>query len=183
MLGFVIGAACLLGLVAMWRRGPRACGAGHGWGGPFGHAHAFHGLHGFHGCSGRSGRGPRGGFGRRTFSHWLFERLETTPGQEKVILGVLSDLWESGAKLRAEAHRSRTDLAHVLRGAAFDETHLGELFARHDGAIEAARKDLVGAIAKVHDVLDERQRARLADLIERGGPFWTRRHGPYRDAA
>jgi hypothetical protein len=47
----------------------------------------------------------------------------------------------------------------------------GELYARHDRAIEDLRKAFVGATAKIHDALDERQRARLADLIESGPRF------------
>jgi hypothetical protein len=50
------------------------------------------------------------------------------------------------------------------------------MFARHDTTLETLRKAGMGALAKVHDALDERQRARLADMIESGpgyfrGPF------------
>jgi hypothetical protein len=59
-----------------------------------------------------------------------------------------------------------------MRSPAVDEVLFGEMFARHDAALEALRKAGVGAIAKVHDALDERQRARLADMIEAGPGFF-----------
>ena len=49
---------------------------------------------------------------------------------------------------------------------------------RHRG-LEELRKAFVGAGARIHEALDERQRARLADLIEKGprwfGRSWARR--------
>ena len=52
---------------------------------------------------------------------------------------------------------------------------MGSLFATHDELLEQARKAFVGALAKVHDVLDVEQRRRLARLLTR-----TRGFGPYR---
>jgi hypothetical protein len=59
-----------------------------------------------------------------------------------------------------------------MRSQAFDEVLFGELFARHDSAMEAFRKAAFSALAKVHEALDERQRARLAELIESGPRFF-----------
>ena len=69
---------------------------------------------------------------------------------------------------RGELRRSRADLARAIRGPNFDEVLFGELFARHDEVIETMRKSVFGAMARVHETLDEHQRARLADLIESG---------------
>jgi hypothetical protein len=114
----------------------------------------------------------------------LFERLETTPGQEKVILEAADELHDAASKLKDEMRGTRADVARVVRGPAFDETLLGDVFSRHDSAIESVRKSAVGAIAKVHDALDERQRQRLADLIESGPGFGRRwSGGPYRSAS
>jgi hypothetical protein len=57
---------------------------------------------------------------------------------------------------------------------------LGELFARHDTELESLRKAFVGLTAKVHDALDDKQRSRLADIVEAGPRFF--RHGPFREA-
>lgn len=171
MLGFLVGTACLIGLVKVLRAGRRggACG-GRGWSG-------HHGHHGWKGGGwGRSARG--GGFWLRG----LFERLDTSPGQEKVIKQSVEELFDAGRGVRGELEQSRRDLAAALRSGVIDETAMGELFARHDDKLREARKTLVGSLAKVNDALDETQRKQLADLLERGlggfGRFGG--DGPYR---
>ena len=65
-----------------------------------------------------------------------------------------------------------------MRGDAFDETVMGEVLSRQDDALDKLKKAMVGTLAKIHAVLDERQRARLADFIESGPRRgWG---GPYR---
>jgi uncharacterized membrane protein len=109
--------------------------------------------------------------------HGLFRRLETTPGQEKVILSAIDEVREAARKARGEARSSRKDVASAMRAPAFDEVLFGEMFGRHDTEMTELRKAVVGAFAKVHDALDEKQRARLADLIENGPGFF--RGGPW----
>jgi uncharacterized membrane protein len=161
MLGFVIGTACLIGLVKVLR-----AGRGGRWG-----------MHrGF-------GRGwGRRGFGPRAMLRGLFERLDTSPSQEKVITQAAGEIMDANGPLRDELHATRREVARALRAPALDEVALGELFARHDEVLRDLRKRSVGALARVHDALDDRQRAALADLLEGGhrrvvsrGPL-----GPYR---
>ena len=183
MLGFVIGTLCLVGLVKTlrWGRHGGGCGYGHhrgwgrrGWGGGFG----GHGHHGDHGDFGYGGFGEGGGWGGPSvFLRMLFRRLETTPGQEKAIVAAYEEMREATREARGELRTTRADLAKAMRGPAIDEVLFGEMFSRHDAAMEKLRKASIGAIAKVHDALDEKQRARFADLIEsgpggfRGGPW------------
>lgn len=154
MIGFVIGTACLIGLIMTLKQGRHACGARCG---------------AWHHHDGRRGFGFGGhGFRRRWFFSFLFDRLDTTPAQEKVIVAAIDELREAADAQRSELRRTRADIAAATRSESFDETRLGELFARHDVAIEALRRATVGALGKVHAVLDERQREQLADLIETG---------------
>ncbi len=189
MLGFLIGTACLIGLIKTLRHGGcgyrayNRCGA---WGPGYGGC-GFHGYGDFGGPGpwGRRGpwgqRGPWGGFapfagrghhgyGGPFFLRAILERLEVRPEQEKVIHEAMDELRETARKHRDEIKKSRADIAKAMRSSSFDEVLLGELFSRHDTAIEALRKAFVGAMARVHDTLDERQRAQVADLIE-SGPF------------
>lgn len=180
MLGFLIGTACLIGLIKTLRWGRH--GHGHGYGG---------------GCGGGGGYGrrrwsgggwgdqePRGGWGGGGWGggpsvmlRGLFHRLETTPGQEKAIMAAFDEMREATSAARGELRTSRADIAKVMRSPAVDEVLFGEMFARHDTELETIRKAGIGAIAKVHDALDEKQRARLADLIESGPGFF--RGGPW----
>ena len=149
MFGFLFGTACLAGFLYNLRRGP--------W---------------------RHGR--RGGPGRwswRARLRWLFERLDTSPGQEKVIVQAADELTEAAEKLRGELGATRTAIAQSLRGEAFDAAALRELDARHDALIDELRKTLRGSLAKVHEAMDARQRRELADLIEHGWGHGRRGYG------
>jgi len=113
------------------------------------------------------------GFGRGFVLGAVLDRIGATPVQERTIRAAFEEF-------RAEAKRAgggegkqlRKDMASALRKPAFDEVLLGELFARHDRALEDVRKAFVGLMAKTHDALDEEQRGRLAELVEKGPRFW-----------
>ena len=102
----------------------------------------------------------------------LIGRLQATPDQERVIRGELEQLFEQARGMRSELTLSRDDVARAMRAESFDEEVMGESFARQDDKITELRKAFVGALAQIHDVLDEHQRRRLAELVERGGPPW-----------
>jgi hypothetical protein len=162
------------------------CGAGwQGRGGWYGHGYgpevddgadeSFGGDFG-----GRFGGGQhwmRGGFGRGYFMRVLSDRLDATPAQEKVIRDATEEFRETVSKLRGEGRKTRADVASTFRKGHFDEVLFGEVFARHDRGIEEVRKAFVGMGARIHDALDERQRAELADLIEAGPAGWRPRWG------
>ena len=185
MIGFLIGTACLIGLIRTLRGGHRRFGygyGGHGFGG--GGCHGGGDWHG-RGWGHRSHEGwdhdgdrewggppwarrggARGGFLLRMLS----ERLDATPAQEKVVAEALREIREAFMKHRGELSGSRADIAKAVRAEGFDEVLFGELFARQDLAIEDLRKTTMGAIGKVHEALEPEQRERLARIIE-GGSF------------
>jgi hypothetical protein len=144
MFGFFMGTACLVGLIAVARRG-----RGH------------HGHHGWHG---------RRGFGGRFFFHRVLDRLDTTPGQEKLIRTAIQDLKQEAWTLRSEVSGTRSELSAALRGPEVDKALIDRVFAKHDEVIEKLRASVLRATDQVHGTLDERQRAKLADLIE-SGPY------------
>jgi hypothetical protein len=104
----------------------------------------------------------------------LSAALDATPAQEKVIRAATDELGETASKLRGEGKRTRADLAAAFRKGQFDEVLLGELYARHDRSLEDLRKAFVGMGARIHEVLDEGQRERLATIIEEGPRGWRR---------
>ena len=60
-----------------------------------------------------------------------------------------------------------------MRGESFDATVMGELFGRHDEHLTEVRKAVMEALGRIHAVLDETQRERLAELLDRGaGGAW-----------
>jgi uncharacterized membrane protein len=189
MLGFLIGTVCLIALVKVARRG-RTWGYGSPWmthGGGCGGGSSW-------GAGGGRGRGRRrggwmgGGLGRNFFLRAAFERLDTSPGQEKAIRAALEELRVVARSVRADVASTRADIARAMRGDLLDEDALSDVSTRVTAAGEAMRAAAVGALAKVHAALDEQQRATLADLIESGPGFGGRGGyggfpgGPYRTA-
>lgn len=175
MIGFLIGTVCLIGLLKVVRHG-RGYGGCHGGG---------YGRHGGYGGGQEGGRGWRrggwgegGSFGPRMFLRSIFERLDTTPGQEKVIIAAMEELKDTARSIKSEAREARTDFAKAMRGESFDEVALGGATARVEGAVDSLRKAGISAFAKVHEALDDRQRQKLADIMESGPGFgrWGR-HG------
>lgn len=168
MLGFLFGTACLLGLIWTFKRGHHSGACGHGpW-------------------RGRRGWRDEGHFSDRSgpswMLRWLFERLDTTPGQEKVIRSAFEELLEKARGMKQTFKDSKGDVARAFRADDFNAEIFGDVFSRHDTAMDDLRKAVVGAFAKVHDVLDPAQRARLAELLESmPGRSW--RGGPYRSWA
>ena len=157
MFGFFFGTLCLIGLVRLvargrWRRR-------HGY---YGH---FHG-HGFY-----RGYGPRGAVNA------VLSRLDTAPGQEKVIHQALADFIEQARAQGREVRDTRRSVSEALRGERLDEARLNEVFGRHDAALDNVRRAGIDALRKVHEALDERQRKLLGDMLESGFGFGFGRHG------
>jgi len=195
MIGCVLATVGVIGLLRMAHHRWHGCGGGHrrwrhghhgGWGHHWGH-HRFGYPGEGEGFGPELGNdndlgdgfgpgapdGPRG-FGRRIVMRSVLDHLEATPAQERVIVAAAEEFRAEAAKFRGELRKSRGDIAGAFRKPSFDEVALGELYARHDTAIEGLRRAFVGLGAKVHDALEEKQRARLADIIE-SGPHFLRR--------
>jgi uncharacterized membrane protein len=178
MLGCIIGATVALGAAAYLVR-RRHCGYGyrhHGCG--RGHGRRFYGYgydHDHHGYE-RWGGGPGfRGWGPHAFVARIADRLDATREQEKVMHDAVRDLLDELRSLKDDAKNTRGDLAGAFGSERLDEERLGELFARHDDLMGNARKAFVAALAKIHEVLDPRQREQLARWLGRRGSF-----GPYR---
>ena len=155
MLGFIVGAVIAIGVVKMLRR----------------RGYCAHG-HGAYGTGyGAGGRGWRGFGGPRWWLRSLFERLGTTPGQEKAILGALDDLRASRAVVRDELKQTRAEVGQAISSGLVDDATLEDAFARHDRLLAQLRVSFVEALKKVTEVLDEQQRRMLAGLLQNRGWF------------
>lgn len=152
----------------------------HAWGGPMGGCHG-RGYGGWdqEGPGFRRGRGGWRGFGVRAVLRRMFERLDTTPGQEKVIVKAVEDLRESMGHAKDELKGSRSDFAAAFRNGLVDEASMADMFVKHDTVISETRRKVVEAVGRIHEALDDSQRNELADIIEKGPGFGG--HGPARN--
>jgi hypothetical protein len=169
------------------RWGGGGCGSGR-WGGHHGGRWGWHGHHHGHGegygAEGAEGGGYGPGHGMRRWAvSYLSRELDATPAQEKVIGAAFDEAFTAIRTARGEWSKVREDVAKAMAGESFDETAMGGAFARQDETIAQVRRAVTGALAKVHDALDARQRARLAEIMAQGprgfGAF-GRFGGPYR---
>jgi len=153
MLGLFIGTVCAVAVVKMLRRR-------HGYGG--------FGRHSWY-------RGPTRG--PRWLLRGFFERLDTTPGQEKAIVLAFEQLGGSRSAVREEIQRTREDLARAVAGGWIDDRTLEETFARHDRLLAQLRVAFVESLRAATEALDERQRKQVGHLIEGRAWSWGPRWG------
>lgn len=146
MFGFFVGAVSLFGLVRVLK----------------------HGHHGHFGHHGHHGGGPDSARRRRWMMRWLFQYLDTTPGQEKVFEAAAEDLEGRARQMREEFEQLRRDTSKAMRGEAFDAAAVRESFARQRAHLDTLEEAMVGHLGKAHEALDPDQRSRLAELIEEG---------------
>ena len=140
MFGFLIGTLSLIGLIKVVRHGG-------GWGDRGGWRHG----------------GPRNWMLRR-----LFQRLDTTPGQEKVIAQAFDSLHEKGRAIRDEAFRSRSTFGQAFKGEHFDSAAVNAAFEKQQAALDEMKKAMLEAMQSVHEALTPEQRAEAGDLLEFG---------------
>jgi Spy/CpxP family protein refolding chaperone len=165
----------VLGFIAA--RKARHCGrgglAGWGW-----HHHRCRGWHEHHG---RHGDGWHGHGGRRRGRwglHMALAHIDATPAQERALVAEVDKLHDRLHDARATLKDGRADLAAAVRGSTLDDAALGAVLGRVDGATGQARTALLDALRTIHGILDDKQRAELADLIDQG--WWRRGGSPYR---
>jgi hypothetical protein len=198
MIGFLIGTLCLIGLAKTVRRARygyygHGCG-GHGCGPSLGPSHGPWGHDPYRGPAHGPWGGPRHHRGWGNPNPWgapdaaqamdpaklwlrgLFERLGTTPGQERVILEAVTALRGQGTELRGAAESTGAAASKAFRADSFDVAVLGDAFAKQSMAVESAQKSVVEALHKVHEALDERQRRVLADMLDHGLDLFGRTH-------
>lgn len=152
-----------LGFFAM--RKARRCHGHHG-------GHGWRGWHHHHHHHGRHGR-------RRWMLHAALARIDASPAQERLIIAEIEKLEERVHGARRNLTDARGDLAAAVRNPVLDDAALGAVVGRVDASTGEVRAAMLESLRAIHATLDERQRAQLADLIDRrGGGSW--RTGPYR---
>jgi hypothetical protein len=108
----------------------------------------------------------------------LFRELDASPAQERAILAELEALEQRARGAAANLHGGKAELSAAIVGPELDEASLAAATARFDAATADVRDAGLGALRAIHALLDDGQRRRLAELMDRR-PWW-RGGGPYR---
>jgi len=155
------------GHVMSWWRAPQggwggwSCGPGGGgrhWGGG-------------HDRGDEEGEGPGfggGAFGVRRPLRFLAYKLELDERQVAELARVLGDLKTERAQGEVDRRRSLAGFADAVAGATFDEARAKESAALRVATAERLRDAVIAALGKLHALLDNDQRERLAYLIRTG---------------
>jgi Spy/CpxP family protein refolding chaperone len=163
MFGLIIGTLCLVALIGTVRRaryGYFAYGH-HGYGRGFGYGHGLRGHCGPWQMQRSRTRWPL---------RWIFERLDTTPGQEKAIAKSLEELRDNVREGRTEIVQARKEVAEALGGDVLDQDVMKGALDRVEGLLQKTRAELTQTLVEVHTALDGSQRKELAELIAGGWP-------------
>jgi len=142
---------------------------------------------------GRYGHRGYGGGPRRWMMRRLFQELDTTPGQEKVIAQATENAERVMWQAREQFFRSRSAYANAMRGETFDSAAVNESFEAQQASVDEVKKAVREGMQSIHEALTPEQRKRLGDLIEFGpramhgggcghGRFGHSHHHGYRPA-
>jgi len=112
--------------------------------------------------------------------HAVLSRIDASPAQERAIIGEVEKLQDRVRGAKGGMHDARGDLAAALRGPVLDAAALGAVLGRVDAATGEARSAVIDALRGIHGLLDDKQRAQVADLLDHGGGWWRGGSGPYR---
>jgi Spy/CpxP family protein refolding chaperone len=143
-----------------WKHARRGEECGAHAGGEWGYEAS--GQHGDHGDAGG------GSFGVRRPLRFLAYKLQLNDQQVGELARILGELKTERAQADVDGRRTVAGFADAVTGAAFDDAKAQDAAALRVKSAERLRDAVVGALKKIHAVLDEEQRARLAYLIRTG---------------
>jgi hypothetical protein len=159
-------------MMSWWRARPDGgCGASCGPGGgascgPGGSRH-WGGGHGGGGDDESEGFGG-GPFGVRRPLRFLAYKLELDERQVAGLARILDDLKTERAQGEVDRRRSLSGFADAVAGETFDAARAQESAALRVATAERLRDAVTAALGKLHALLDNDQRERLAYLIRTG---------------
>jgi hypothetical protein len=164
------------GMMSWWRARRHACGdwggmscsPGHGWGGHHGHGHNRMG-----GSDGGDGEGDGDGLGAGAFGvrrplRFLAYKLELDEKQVSELARILDELKTERAQAEVDRRRTMSAFADAIAGESFDHARAKEAADLRVATAERLRQAVTQALARIHALLGNEQRSRLAYLIRTG---------------
>jgi len=127
------------------------------------------------GCHKHHHGGRWGGrFGRRFWLRPLLLKLDATPGQEKELGAAFDEFEKRAREAKALFESSRQAAARAMESEVFDDVAMGEAQVKAHEASTQIKDAFEVTLRRIHSVLDNEQRRRLAKLVARGSRGWWR---------
>jgi hypothetical protein len=120
---------------------------------------------------GGHGRGRGGPLGGRRPLRFLAWKLGLSEEQLRAVAAILSELKTTRAAAHVERRRAAARYAEAVEGAAFDAEKAAQAAGHQEAADAALRESIRDALARLHGLLDDAQRAELG-LLLREAPPW-----------
>jgi len=115
-----------------------------------------------------SGEEPGGGFGVRRPLRFLAWKLGLAEPQVSEFAAILNDLKTERAQAAVDDRRSLTALADAAAGESFDQARADVARQLRLQSAERLQGAVVQALSRMHVLLDQEQRSRLAFLLRSG---------------
>lgn len=109
-----------------------------------------------------------GGFGVRRPLRFLAYKLELEEPQVAELATILNDLKTERAQAAVDDRRTIASLADAVAGATFDDQKAGEAAALRVKSAERLKDAVLRSLGRIHAILNEEQRSKLAYLIRTG---------------
>jgi Spy/CpxP family protein refolding chaperone len=99
---------------------------------------------------------------------WLMRRLDASPAQERALRDLIHSAHDQLRDLRHGSRSLRQELGEVLRAERLDDARMAATEAKVGEKVREGADILRNTIVQMHEILDSRQRAQLADWISSG---------------
>jgi hypothetical protein len=109
-----------------------------------------------------------GAFGVRRPLRFLAYKLHLSETQVGELARILNELKTERAQAEVDGRRTIAGFADAVAGATFDGQRAEDAGKLRVESAERLKKAVIAALGKIHALLDEEQRARLAYLIRTG---------------
>jgi len=157
------------GFIPFWQRRRAACATAVPFGAGVAAAEMFFSPR-WHGGPemGGDAEGFSAGFGVRRPLRFLAWKLGLSETQVAELAAILDELKIERAQAAVDARRSTSGLADAVTSASFDDAKAAEAGATRVKSAERLRDAVTWALKRIHAILDDEQRKKLAYLLRTG---------------
>jgi Spy/CpxP family protein refolding chaperone len=106
----------------------------------------------------------------------LMRSLDASPSQERALRDLIHSARDQLRELHRDGRDVRQEIGDVLRAASIDDSRLAAAEAKVGSKVRDAADILRKTLLQMHEILDTRQRAQLADWITSGHRWYRYAH-------
>ncbi len=156
------------GFIPFWERRRASCASSVPFGAGAAAAEMFFTPRWHGGFEGGDVEGLGAGFGVRRPLRYLAFKLNLSESQMADLAAILDELKIERAQAALDTRRATSALADAVSAGSFDDARAAEAGASRVRSAERIRDAVTRALKRIHAILDEEQRKKLAYLLRTG---------------